>query len=276
MLFRLKEFLDMLATPIFLVRGSKPWSPGYHTAKKRGISKAIDARLLSASSDLPVGFGKGIDERIVEYPWVFSCLDQNPGRILDAGSALNHRYLLDRAPLSHGDVTIMTLAPEKRCFWRRSISYVFGDLRDTVFADDVFDVVASVSTIEHIGLDNTLLYTADISKKESDNLGFADAVAEYKRILKPGGMCLITVPFGRAGMHGWYQVFDKALVGKVVQTFSPQEYSIDYFGYSENGWSRVEYQDIEDAEFFDIHEKKPVAADRAAGARGVACIKLTA
>ena len=276
MSFKIKESFDLLASPIYRARGRRPWSPGYFTAKKGAIGASIDNHVLQQDKELPSGYGYRIDERVVEYPWIYSQLPQKPGRILDAGSTLNFQYLLNRAPVNQADLTIMTLAPEKRCFWNRSISYVFGDLRDTQFANDVFDVVVSVSTIEHIGLDNTLLYTGDASKNESDSMGFVPAVEEFKRVLRPGGLCLITVPFGKPGVHGWYQVFDHDLVMKVAECFQAAEYSIDYFGYGNNGWQRAVPADIEEAEFFDIHEGKPFDDDFAAGARGVACIRLVA
>ncbi len=276
MFFKIKEALDFLASPLYFARGNRPWSAGYYTAKKRAICTGIDEGVLVRNNDLPSGYGRRIDERVVEYPWVYSQLPAVPGKILDAGSALNHDFLIARAPLSNAVLSIMTLAPEKRCFWEKSISYVFGDLRKTQLADSVFDVVVSVSTIEHIGLDNTLFYTGDSSKKETDVMGFVPAVTEFKRMLKSGGLCLITVPFGRPGAHGWYQVFDFNLVMKVIESFQPTDYSIDYFGYDEKGWHRAELKDVENVEFFDIHEGKPFATDYAAGARGVACIRLIA
>lgn len=276
MLFEIKETLDLLAKPLYVARGRRPWSPGYYTDKKNTICSAIDAGLLSTGAELPPGHGYHIDERVVEYPWLFAQLPKSPGKMLDAGSALNHRFLVERAPLKDAQLTIMTLAPEKRCFWDSSISYVFGDLRKTNFADAVFDVVASISTIEHIGLDNTLLYTGDVSKKEADVLGFMPAVAEFKRILRPGGVCLITVPFGRRGAHGWYQIFDLELVNKIVEAFQPSAYTLEFFGYSPQGWRRVRPEDVESAEFFDVHEGKTLDADFAAGARAVACVRLVA
>jgi SAM-dependent methyltransferase len=276
MLFRIKELADAWATPLYWAQGRRPWSPGYYTARKRAISRSIDKGLVRSGAALPPGYGEKIDERVVEYPWVFSQLPQIPGKMLDAGSALNHRFLVDRLPLDRAQLTVMTLAPEKRCFWRHAVSYVFGDLRHTDFADGVFDVVVSVSTIEHIGLDNTLLYTGDSSKNESDVLGFIPAVREFRRMLKSGGLCLITVPFGRRGVHGWYQVFDEELVSHIVDAFGPTHCTADYFGYAAGGWSRVQAKEIADAPFYDVHEGKPPGPDGAAGARGVACLRLVA
>lgn len=275
-LFELKELLDKLASPFYRLRGRLAWTPGYYTAKKEAICRAIDSNLMASGEPLPAGYGCRIDERVVEYPWLFARLPRRPGTMLDAGSALNHRFLVERAPLKDAQLSIMTLAPEKRCYWRRSISYVYGDLRHTQFADATFDVIASISTIEHIGFDNTMLYTDDASKNETDDLGFMPAVKEFKRILKPGGTCLITVPFGRRRLHGWYQVFDDVLLSRVVEAFQPSRHNVEFFGYTPDGWHRAAPEDLVNAEFFDVHAGKPFATDFAAGARGVACLSLTA
>ena len=91
-------------------------------------------RAASRRQNLPPGYGVAMDERVVEYPWVFARLT-TVGKMLDAGSTFNHDFLLERPPLRGADLTIMTLAPEKRCYWYNGYSYVFGDLRDTMFAD---------------------------------------------------------------------------------------------------------------------------------------------
>ena len=162
-----------------------------------------------------------MDERVVEYPWLFARMTM-VGKMLDAGSTFNHDFLLERPPLRGADLTIMTLAPEKRCYWYRGYSYVFGDLRHTVFSDHTFDTIASISTIEHIGLNNTMLYTEDPDDAESDETGFVPAVQEFRRILKPGGTCFISFPFGKRDNLGWYQVFDLAMVEQVVEAFRPE------------------------------------------------------
>lgn len=272
----LKPFADLMFVPLYFARGRRPWSLGYYTHKKHTICKAIDTNAFQSSSPIRKHYGFGVDERAVEYPWVFSRLPTGQCRMLDAGSSLNHKFLLDRLPLDEIKLTIMTLAPEKQCQWFRSISYVYGDLRQPVFADSLFDVVVSISTIEHIGLNNTLLYTCDSSKDESDASGFVPAVKQFRRILKPGGQCLITVPYGKREIREWYQVFDNAHLGKIIEAFQPTSACVDYFGYYASGWRAATADELKDAVFHDTRKGARHASDNAAAARGVACLILSA
>src|ERR1700674_754561 len=181
--FRIKPAIDAAALPLYWLRGRKPWSVGYHTTKRRAIAAAIDQRAVTPGKSLPAGFGVALDERVVEYPWLFCHLSatakQKP-RVLDAGSILNHDFILNRAPIKGGNLTIMTLAPEKYCQWYDGVSYVYGDLRETFFNNQTFDIVICISTIEHIGLDNTLLYTSDQQRAEHDEAGFLAAAREFR------------------------------------------------------------------------------------------------
>jgi SAM-dependent methyltransferase len=270
----IKRLLDGAAVPVFKMR-PRPFSPGYQTVKRQTIKSAIDSGMLRNGQNLPAGYGIAIDERVVEYPWLFARL-ANVGKMLDAGSTFNHDFLLQRPPLRGVDLTIMTLAPEKRCYWYNGYSYVFGDLRNTMFADHTFDTIASISTIEHIGLDNAMLYTEDPDDAETDEGGFVPAVKEFKRILKPGGTCFISFPFGKRDNLGWYQVFDLEMVEKVLEVFGPSSYEIDYFGYSSDGWFRASADALTNATVYDVHTGKGWNADRAASSRALACLQLTA
>src|SRR3979490_637478 len=114
--FKVKSAIDAAALPLYWLRGRAPWSAGYHTSKRRAIEAAIDQRVVTRGRNLPAGFGVAIDERVVEYPWLFGHLfgvGKRRARVVDAGSILNHDFILNRAPLKGGDLTIMTLAPEK-------------------------------------------------------------------------------------------------------------------------------------------------------------------
>jgi SAM-dependent methyltransferase len=277
--FKVKSILDAVALPLYWLRGRPPWSPGYYTAKKRAIAAAIDQRAVAPGQNLPSGFGVALDERVVEYPWICGHLSEvatATPRILDAGSILNHRFILDKAPFKGSNLTIMTLAPEKYCQWYDGISYVYGDLRETFFKDRTFDVVICISTIEHIGLDNTLLYTSDQQRAESDDTGFLAAAREFRRILKLGGICYVSFPFGSRQNLGWYQVFDDLMVTQLVEAFAPASHQIEYFRYSEQGWQRSNAEDVRNAAVFDVHSGQGRGNDRAASSRAIACLRLVA
>ncbi|SDN36465.1 methyltransferase domain-containing protein [Afipia sp. GAS231] len=274
LIYRFKWLLDNAAAPVFKMR-RQPFSPGYQAARVELITSAIDQGLLRGEQTLPAGYGIAMDERVVEYPWVFARLG-DVGKMLDAGSTFNHDFLLRRPPLKGADLTIMTLAPEKRCYWHDGYSYVFGDLRKTMFADRTFDTVVSISTIEHIGLDNAMLYTGKSADAENDEGGFVPAVQEFKRILKPGGNCFISVPFGKRDNLGWYQVFDLAKVNRIVEAFAPASHRIDYFGYRRDGWTRASADELANATVYDVHSGKGWGEDRAASSRAIACLQLTA
>jgi SAM-dependent methyltransferase len=274
MLFQMKRSIDAMFYPSYILRGRRPWTFGYSTAKRRGIEQAIDAGMLRRGVRLPRGYGFRLDERVIEYPWVYARLPRDPGQMLDAGATLNHDFLVKRPPVSTAKLSICTLAPEKQCHWRRGISYVFDDLRLCTFRSQNFDTVVSISTIEHIGLDNTALYTSDQTKRESDRLGFRAAVREFRRVLRPGGVCFITVPYGKASMRGWFQVFDAAMIHLVLDDFEPADQELDYFGYASDGWHKADPVELEEATFFDIHQEKRFPPDYAAAARGVICMRL--
>lgn len=60
---------------------------------KKTLSGTLDIQLLSKNH------GLGIDERVIEYPWLFSRLSKNKSRLLAAGSILNFEYILDQTSL---------------------------------------------------------------------------------------------------------------------------------------------------------------------------------
>jgi hypothetical protein len=134
-----------------------PWTKDYQERRDRTLREAVtDAELrarFASRAPLPAGYGCGLDERCVEYPWLLAHLPPGPGRLLDAGSALNHEFLLERDALAAKRIHVVTLAPEAQCFWGRGVSYVFEDLRALPFRDGTYDIVVSVSTIEHVGCD---------------------------------------------------------------------------------------------------------------------------
>jgi hypothetical protein len=75
---------------------------------------------------------------------------------------------------------------------------------------------------------------------------------------------------------GWYQTFDESMVEAVVENFKPRAHTIEYFGYSPQGWQRAELEHVEKAESFDVHSGRGRGHDGAASARAIACLRLIA
>ena len=257
----------------FVANGKKPWSEGYALYKEREISRVLTEREFNLDV-LPTGYGFRIDERIIEYPWLLSRIPVTEGRFLDAGSSLNYDYLLSHPALSSKRIFISTLAPEGYAFWNRGISYVFEDMRYLCYRDDYFDWVASISTVEHIGLDNTMLYTDDGSKKENLPEAYLEAIKECRRVLKPGGVCYISIPYGRYRNHEWFQVFDGPMVDRMIDAFAPSSVSESHFRYEPQGWRISSREESKDGTCFDIHKQKTYDEDFAAFSRAIVCLEL--
>src|SRR5262249_10120358 len=174
----------------FLEQGRIPWSRGYIQARDRFIHEVLaDAQLLALfqkASKLPKHFGERFDERCVEYPWLVARLQSGPEILLDAGSAFNHAFILEQPVFEKKKLHILTLAPETNCFWNKGISYLFEDLRWIPIRDAYYDTIVCLSTLEHVGCDNTF-YIGQSAYKEQRSEDFLIAMQELARVLKPGG-----------------------------------------------------------------------------------------
>jgi len=252
-----------------------PFSGRYVRNHRRFLTSLLnDTTLVEriGKGDVPAGYGVGYDERVVEYPWVIS---QAPfGRLLDAGSVLNHAHILPRFQPHADDLTVVTLAPEARSFPERKVSYVYADLRELPFRDAAFDTVISVSTLEHVGMDNTRYGTAG-TETSDPRAETASAVAELRRVLRPGGRLLITVPYGVRESFGWLRQLDAEDIRDLVHGAEPRESRVDVYSYSRAGWATADLESAAGARYGVVGANDHLATgDRAAAARAVACVRL--
>ncbi|WP_083521991.1 class I SAM-dependent methyltransferase [Desulfovibrio fairfieldensis] len=257
----------------YLEAGRVPWSEGYNVAHDIFVRKTLNSRNLmqifaDSCASLPPNYGQNLDERIVEWPWILTHLPPKSYRILDAGSAMNHEHVLSYPVWKNKKLDIMTLAPEAFCAWKQGISYIFHDLRDTPYRDEEFDVIISVSTLEHVGMDNRQ-YDGH-SCEHSLNDVFR-VLHEFQRILKPWGTLLFTVPFGRYEDHDKFQQFDSDLLERCAKAFAPISRQETFFLYTKEGWKKAVREDCSEARYAFPHVENGRLEDNAAAARCVAC-----
>lgn len=261
------------------LRGNYEW----HKAIFMKAALRDDALLAAFQSkgDLPPEYGIGVDERCIEYPWVLARLSPRSTRVLDAGSTLNHDLILQQPQVARKQLTILTLGPERVAFWQRGISYVYGDLRDINMRDSWFDEVACISTLEHVGFDNSG-FTGQSAHHEQRPDEFPQVMRELARVLRPGGTLLLTVPYGPARLHRNTRIFDAATLNRAVEAFGPATRTDEYYRYDERGWAPASAARCADREYVpwttqppaDWPNPIPIEPDFAICARAVACITL--
>jgi hypothetical protein len=220
---------------------SKKTRAALGNAAKRARDRHIEA--VMAAGGPPLGgrvagghrFATGLDERAVELPLALeSAALHQPGAVLDAGAALNVpvvRAVVGRPAARVTHFTLPGVVEPVLPGHEDRFSHASGDLRAMSFADGVFDRVVSVSTLEHVGMDNSR-YGAGA---ERDPASAAVAVRELVRVLAAGGELLLTVPYGQAADHGWFRVFDADALAALVEPASGHAVALRYF-YYDAGW----------------------------------------
>jgi SAM-dependent methyltransferase len=237
---------------------------------QRALAAPTVVDRFAAARRLTPSYGIGLDERVVEYPWLLS--RRPSGRVLDAGSTLNHAHVLDCFLPLFSSLHVVTLTPEERSYTERGVSYVYADLRDLPFRDSYYDTVVSISTLEHIGMNNVRYGATGAEPSAEPRRAMLAALTELRRVLAPGGLFLATVPYGRAEAHGWFRQFDRGDVEDLVAGLDARSASVDVFEYSRSGWQRSALARAAQARYRDSTGQTEPGEDFAVAARAVACI----
>mgnify|MGYP001249979212 CR=1 FL=1 len=261
-----------------------PWTTDYYNYRACLNEKILhDDSLLylfQHGFQLPDNFAVGLDERSVEYPWFMAVSDKTARRILDAGSALNHAELLGLDFWRNKELSIVTLAPEANQFKVPWLNYVYSDLRSLPFEDNYFDEIACISTLEHVGMDNTKFVNSP-DYKEHKSSDYIKALLEMHRVLKPGGRLLLTVPFGKHLNYFEFQQFDKEMIDKCREVFAGKNCIERFYLYTRTGWklagsaeecANLEYSSYAIESSWGAQSALcPLDEDGAVAARAVAC-----
>jgi SAM-dependent methyltransferase len=254
--------------------GRKPYAYGYHAARWYAIDEGIDA-----SDGRYDRRDAGLDERVVEYPWVFHRVRalKTPGsRVLDAGSVLNHERILERWRREHcPPVSIVTLAHEGRADVSDDVRYEFGDLRKLPYRDEWFSTVLCISTIEHIGFDTTIYGVSEVAAKDAAREA-TQAMQELRRVTTPGGTLLLSVPFGKRSSRGWLRVLDGDDLDQLTETAGWSLSQTRYFRAMREGWRETTRDEARDAGYNEPHSRPGTrsAPEWVAAAEAVALSEL--
>jgi len=207
---------------------------------------------------LPVQpFGIGDTERCIEIPWAVSCY-AGERRVLDVGySNAEDRYLNSllnlRIPELYGLDVVSRAVP--------GIVSVAGDMRQMPFHDAAFDLIFCVSTIEHVGWDNTIYYQGpQVLNPEGD----LQAIRELGNITRRGGKIVVTVPYGKLHNYGWFLQYDQQRFDRLIHASGCHLLKKDLFLYRE-GWHRTSEEALKGVLYKD---------NNAPAAAGLACALL--
>jgi SAM-dependent methyltransferase len=173
-----------------------------------------------------------MDERVIEIPWVLSRY-QGERRVLDIGTShavpLYLRHLTGLGiPELHG--VDLSDRPVK------GVQMSQADVRQMPYANSSFDLVLCVSTLEHIGYDNTSYGVNRAPERGGDYA----ALTEIRRVLKDDGRLLITVPFGRLQDYGWFRQYDLFTWRELLRRTGLDATEQAFYGHSAGGWAQAE------------------------------------
>jgi SAM-dependent methyltransferase len=130
------------------------------------------------------------DERPIEIPWCLARYRGEP-RLLDVGYVFAEpAYLSALVGLGAGRLVGVDLASAEV----PGLESVTADLRKLPFDDGSFDVAIAISTLEHIGRDNSQYGLS----QETDDRALDAGLRELLRVLDADGRLLVTVPTAAA------------------------------------------------------------------------------
>ena len=166
----------------------------------------------------------GYTERVVEIPWMLSRYNGERS-VLDVGTSFAlpvYVRLLKR--LGIPDLRAVDIAPADHL----GLALTIADIRSMPFANGEFDLIYCISTLEHIGRDESADAITD---------GDLLALREMQRVLRPGGRLLVSVPFGRPEIHPWFRQYDPRGWAELVQASGLRAVELAYYRYSSvDGW----------------------------------------
>jgi hypothetical protein len=156
-----------------------------------------------------------MNERAVEVPIVMDVVNRNMNkRILEVGNVLPHYFDFDHTVVDKYEVG------------EGVINHDIVDFR----SDALYDLVVSISTLEHVGWDET----------PRDDKKILYAIANMKRLLADNGTIIITLPVGQ-------NTALDSMIKEGVLNFDQQYYLLRIS--KSNQWKEASWNEIKDQQY---------------------------
>jgi hypothetical protein len=155
-----------------------------------------------------------VNERIVEQPFVFAALAGLPdgARILDVGGS-ESTVGLSLATLGH---RVTVVDPRAHPLRHPNLEHAACTLDELPDPAQPFHAAVALSAVEHFGLEHYGLTGSDA------RLDLA-ALARMRELVAPGGLLVLTVPFGEeATVDDFQRVYDEAGLSELVRGWDVQ------------------------------------------------------
>lgn len=148
------------------------------------------------------------NERIVEIPFVLQNLASvEKWKILDFGCA---ESLMPIFLASRGAEVIGVDLREYE-FQHPNFSFVKGDFLSKKYKEESFDAIVAISAVEHCGL--------NVYGSEQYEKGDRKVIQQFRKILKPNGLLVLTIPFGKDYVDDELRIYDSKQLSDLLKEF---------------------------------------------------------
>jgi SAM-dependent methyltransferase len=169
-----------------------------------------------------VGYGPGsvfvraVNERIAENAYAFRAVaGLEPGAaILDVG-ATESTIALSLAALGY---EVTAIDPRPYPLEHPNLTVVVGPVEDWEQQAETFDAVLCISTVEHIGVgayDQPVEERADLK-----------AMKRMRELTRPGGLLVLTTPFGRGRVDDFERTYDRAALDALLEGWEIEDLTV--------------------------------------------------
>ena len=157
------------------------------------------------------------NERLVEVPYVYRALARTEpeASVLDVGAA-ESIVAYSLASLGYR-VTALDLNPYP--LEHPGLRSVEGDILNWD-VEESFDAVLCISTLEHIGLG---VYGGEPAPQGSSD---QDALERIWQLTRPGGMLVLTVPFGPASADETQRSYERAGLKRLLRAWTIEDFTV--------------------------------------------------